>query len=102
VIESITVVRPGPATGVDRLGNPVPGPPARTTVRGCRIAPVASSEPVETDRAAVRTLLDVYAPAHAVVAAGDTVEARGGTWLVDGDPARWGAGVVVRLKQVTG
>ncbi|MGE3811522.1 MAG: hypothetical protein AB7I24_08225 [Candidatus Nanopelagicales bacterium] len=103
MIESIIVVRPGAATGTDRLGNPVPGPAVRTTVRGCRIAPVSSGEPVEVDRGAVRTLLDVYAPASAAIAAGDTVEARGSTWLVDGAPAGWGSsGQVVRLKQVTG
>jgi hypothetical protein len=106
-VETVTILRPGPSTGVDRYGNDVPGPDTRIDVRGCLVAPRLSGDAVENGRQGVIVGTTVYLPVGTVVAATDRLEVRGEPHLIEGDPGVWlGApgrwGVEVATKRVEG
>ncbi len=102
---TVTVERPG---GTDRHNNPLPGAPPHT-VAGCTPAPAGSSEQTGT-AATVEWDLDLYAPYDADIIAQDVILLPGDPerYAVTGRPARlksptgWEAGMVARLKGVTG
>lgn len=82
---TITVVRP-PRRGPN--GDPVPGTGSRTDVEGCSVQPRVSSE----DTAGRDTVIVgqiAYIPAGTDITATDTIEFRGVTYAVDGEPGFW-------------
>lgn len=109
--ETITRLRGVPAT--DRFSGEVVTldwtSPARQDITGCGFDPGTSVESLEVARDTVNTQPTVYAPSGADVTALDRVIVRGREWQVDGDPAEyvnpftgWAAGLVIKLKAVTG
>lgn len=100
-LHSRTGVTPDPV-----YGNDVPTYTDSTVVGA--FAPAGSIELVQGQDTVI-TSPSVYLPAGTVVAAVDQVTVRGLTFDVDGDPqdwrnpfTGWQAGIVVRLKSVTG
>lgn len=94
-------------TGTDADGNDVYGS-AATVVAGCAFDPGLSNE-IIGGRDMVTTQPTLYMPAGTVVGPVDRVTVRGDTYEVDGSPDEWtgpftgwNAGVVVKLRQVTG
>lgn len=103
-----TVIVVGP-TEVDRYGDPVAGTPTRQTVPGCILAPRPGAELTANGRQGVIVGLTLYAPPGTALTARHTVEARGDTWKVEGEPGDWrqastgvGVGVEAALERVEG
>lgn len=93
--------------GQDAYGNDVYGD-TDTVVEGCAFDPGSSLELVQ-GQDMVRTQPTVYAPSGTAVTAVDALTVNGVRYEVDGSPndyhspfTGWGAGVVIRLKGVTG
>lgn len=82
--ETVCVSRP---SRVEARGSFEQGPPSRHEVAGCMVEPAAST----TDRGEARelasaTMATLYAPPDADVRAGDVVECRAGSFVVEGRP----------------
>lgn len=98
--EPVTILRPGAATGeFDTQGNPIIGPDVEVVSTGWRVAPRSSDESALPAGQSVVTGLTLYNLAQVDVLSSDRMVARGETWAVDGDVARWFNGVVVNLKR---
>lgn len=108
--EPVVVLRRGESPGVDRYGNPLPGPVVEVDVGSAAFDPGGSREPVEVGRASVVTNPKLYfLDADPGLSAADTVRVRGDVYRVQGRPAVWvspftGAleGAVVELELVEG
>lgn len=85
--ETVTVV-PG-SIGSDNNGDPIPDTRTGGAIAGCGIAPRYSTEPTERGRQGVIVGLTVYAPAGSDILSTDSLTVRGGTYVVDGEPAQW-------------
>jgi hypothetical protein len=88
-VETVTILRPGPSTGVDRYGNDSPGPDTRIDVPGCLVAPRLSGDAVENGRQGVIVGTTVYFPKGTDVRATDRLEVRGEPHVIEGDPGWW-------------
>lgn len=108
-----TVTRQRAASALDPYANESTGKswenPDELAIPGCAFGPGASSEPVVDARTEVLTQPTLYAPFGSDITAADRLVIRGRTWQVDGDPADyrnpftgWEAGMVVKLKAVSG
>jgi len=107
--ETVTRIRAGAPTGVDKFKQPVPGPATQTPIEGALFDPGGSSEPVEAGRTPVVTKPTLYfRGANPDIVATDQVSVRGVVYDVDGDPAYWDQGdptvrgLVVALRNVKG
>lgn len=85
---TITVVRP--TWVADAYGDLQPtGPPTRTDINDCAIAPRSSSDVTEPARQGVLIGLTVYAPIGADIQPADQIEIDGVLFDIDGDVGRW-------------
>lgn len=117
--ETVTRIRAGASTENDRYGNPIPGEPAETTLRGAFFAPGGTQEPVEAGRTqepveagrtAVITEPEIYFPGSwPDIQPDDRLRIRGDVYEVTGDPADWKSpwasglgGLAIRLRKVDG
>lgn len=111
--DTVTILRPGPATTQDIYGNDVPGAVAEISVSGCAVAPRdgTGSGPNEIvdARDTVISGLTLYAPFGTDIRATDRVRVGGDVYEVEGrvgsfrSPFSGSTGpVVVALELVTG
>lgn len=92
--QTLTVIRPGPVTGVDPYGKPVTGPDQQIPIDGCNIQPVLrnpSEELLVATQDTITTRWRFFAPAGADVNAGDRTRCAIVAYdlMVDGDPVTW-------------
>jgi len=86
--QTITVVRP--TWVADTYGDPQPtGPPTRTEVPGCAVAPRSSSDTLEPARQGVLVGLTLYAPTGTDLQPTDHIEVAGELYDIEGDIGRW-------------
>ena len=108
--ETVTRVRRGAQTGVDRYGHPVYGSDVETAIEGAGFDPGGSLEPVEVGRTPVITTPKLYFLSSTPdFVAADHVRVRGVLYEVVGRPGVWSSafsdwtsGTVVDLKVVEG
>jgi len=90
--QTMTVVRPGAATGTDDYGNPIPGTDVPHDIARCSVQPllgVASMENMTVDTDLTVTRWRFFTPPGADVVASDHVVNVAGDFQVDGDPVLW-------------
>lgn len=94
-----TVVRQRASTTEDVHGNQVPdwNSPTSVTIGGCSVQPGATEEDLG-GREAVAIRWTILAPAGVDVLATDRIVVNGVPYSVDGEPARWGTGVLDHTK----
>lgn len=85
--ETVTIVRPGPATQ-DDYGNDVAGTPTEIDVAGVAVAPRTSTEDVQA-RDQVIEGLNVWLPAGTQVLATDRMRVRGVLYEVEGEAGHY-------------
>ena len=86
--QTITVVRP--TWVLDDYGDLQPtGPPTRTDITDCAVAPRSSSDITEPARQGVLIGLTVYAPIGADIQPTDRIEFDGDLFDIDGDIGKW-------------
>lgn len=100
-MRTVTAVR---TAGVDRAGDVIEGPGDRWEIENVELAPVDAREETEAGRSAVLHQFDLFARGQTEtgLAAGDRIEDGDTTYEVDGEPAVWPLGTVVRMKRVSG
>ena len=108
--ETITVSRPGAATGAyDAQGNPIIGAPTTFTVADVGVAPAASDETSAEFGTVAANGYNLYLPYGSDVRATDSITVRGVSgWQVQGDASSvdwrspytgWEAGTVVMVRR---
>lgn len=108
--ETVTRLRPGPSTGTDRYGNPIPGADVEVTFDGALVADPRFTEPLEVGRDRVEADLTLYWDGREVDGvASDRWRVRGKVYRSIGDAFYWtgrtpGAphGTIVRVARSEG
>ena len=108
--ETVTRIRAGEQTGVDRYGNPVYGPDVETLIEGAFFDPGSSNELIVVGGVPMTTTPTLYFPGRwPDLVADDRVQVRGVEYHVDGRPGDWrspwgsnAGGLVVTLRLAEG
>jgi len=108
--ETVTRIRAGASTGVDRYDTPIPGVDVVTVLDGAAFDPGGSREPLEVGRTQTVTNPKVYFYMNTPdVVSTDRLRVRGLVYQVKGRPAVWSSpfpsavgGLVVELELAEG